>query len=60
MSGLLIEATGIKRAFPVGGGLFWALKGLDLSVAEKKLTIFKGRSGSGSLPPPPSFCTYYK
>ncbi|MCL1882325.1 MAG: ABC transporter ATP-binding protein [Defluviitaleaceae bacterium] len=47
MSGLLIEATGIKRAFPVGGGLFWVLKGLDLSVAEKKLTIFKGRSGSG-------------
>lgn len=28
-------------------GMFWALKGIDLTVAEGKLTILKGRSGSG-------------
>ncbi|MCL2840951.1 MAG: ABC transporter ATP-binding protein [Defluviitaleaceae bacterium] len=42
-----MEGKGIKRAFPVGGGQFWALKGLDLTIAENKLTILKGRSGSG-------------
>ncbi|MCL1787282.1 MAG: ABC transporter ATP-binding protein [Defluviitaleaceae bacterium] len=27
--------------------MFWALKGINLTVAENKLTILKGRSGSG-------------
>ena len=27
--------------------MFWALKGVDITVEERKLTIFKGRSGSG-------------
>jgi len=31
----------------MGGDTFWALKGIDLTVAENKLTILKGRSGSG-------------
>lgn len=47
MNGIIMEGKGIKRSFTVGGGLFWALKGLNLAVAENKLTIFKGRSGSG-------------
>ncbi|MCL1846326.1 MAG: ABC transporter ATP-binding protein [Defluviitaleaceae bacterium] len=42
-----MEARDVKRAFPVGGGDFWALKGISLTVSENKLTILKGRSGSG-------------
>lgn len=45
---LIIRTKGVTRSFNVGiGDTFWALKGLDLTVAEKKLTILKGRSGSG-------------
>jgi putative ABC transport system ATP-binding protein len=44
---LIVEAKGIKRGFSVGGDTFWALKGIDLTVAQGKLTILKGRSGSG-------------
>ena len=44
----IIEATGIKKGFPQpDGGTFWALRGIDLSVPEGKLTILRGRSGSG-------------
>jgi putative ABC transport system ATP-binding protein len=43
----VIKATGIKRGFSTGGGVFWALKGLNLRVEEGELTILKGRSGSG-------------
>ena len=42
-----METYNIKRAFPVGGESFFALKGISLTVAENKLTILKGRSGSG-------------
>jgi len=47
MSRIILEASNIKRAFPMGGEQFWALKGINLSVAENALTILKGRSGSG-------------
>jgi putative ABC transport system ATP-binding protein len=47
MDRFLIEAKGIKRGFPMGSETFWALKGLSLDVAENKLTILQGRSGSG-------------
>jgi len=47
MSRIILEASDIKRAFPMGGEQFWALKGISLAVAENELTIFKGRSGSG-------------
>ena len=47
MSRSIIEASGIKRAFPMGSEQFWALKGISLTVAENALTILKGRSGSG-------------
>ena len=47
MEKILIEAIDIKRGFPMGGRTFWALDGLSLSVPEGKLTILKGRSGSG-------------
>ena len=47
MQNFLIEANGVKRGFPMGPETFWALKGLTLGVAENKLTILQGRSGSG-------------
>lgn len=44
----IIVTKGVKRGFPVAGGeIFWALKGIDLSIPEASLTILKGRSGSG-------------
>ena len=47
MSRIILEASNIKRAFPMGSEQFWALKGINLTVAENALTILKGRSGSG-------------
>ena len=44
----IIEANGIKKGFPQpDGATFWALKGIDLTVPQGKLTILRGRSGSG-------------
>ncbi|MCL2286850.1 MAG: ABC transporter ATP-binding protein [Firmicutes bacterium] len=47
MSNIILSGKDIKRGFPTGGSTFWALKGIDLTVAENKLTVLKGRSGSG-------------
>jgi len=47
MSNVILRAENIKRGFPTAGGVFWALKNIDLSVAAECLTILKGRSGSG-------------
>ncbi|MCL2216466.1 MAG: ABC transporter ATP-binding protein [Defluviitaleaceae bacterium] len=47
MSNIIMQAKDVKRAYNVGEGKFWALKGLNLTVAENRLTILKGRSGSG-------------
>ena len=44
---IILSAKDIKRGFPTAGDTFWALKGINLTVAENKLTILKGRSGSG-------------
>ena len=43
----IITAEGIKRGFPSGGDIFWALGGVDLVIPRGGLTIFRGRSGSG-------------
>ncbi|MBR3928931.1 MAG: ABC transporter ATP-binding protein [Clostridia bacterium] len=43
----MIQARGIKRAFPVSSKTFWALKGIDVDIPAGALTILKGRSGSG-------------
>ena len=43
----MMETMGVKRAFPVSGGQFLALKGVSIRVPTGKLTILKGRSGSG-------------
>jgi len=47
MSNIILSAKDIKRGFSTGGNTFWALKGIDITVAENRLTILKGRSGSG-------------
>ena len=46
-SRLMLRARGVTRAFPVSGGKFWALKGIDADIPAGALTILKGRSGSG-------------
>lgn len=43
----IIEARNIKRVFPVPGGEFTALKGIDADLPEGCFAILKGRSGSG-------------
>ena len=46
-SRLMLRARGGTRAFPVSGGKFWALRGIDADIPAGALTILKGRSGSG-------------
>ena len=43
----MIEARNITRVFPVGDGDFYALKHVDIDIPAGKLTILKGRYGSG-------------
>ncbi|MBR6381561.1 MAG: ABC transporter ATP-binding protein [Lachnospiraceae bacterium] len=43
----VIECEKISRKFPVPGGEFYALKGIDAAVPEGCFAILKGRSGSG-------------
>ena len=43
----ILRTEDVKRAFPVAGGDFWALKGISIMVPKPSLTILKGRSGSG-------------
>lgn len=45
---IIISARNVVKCFPMGNGeKFYALKGLDMDVPRGKLTILKGRSGSG-------------
>ena len=44
---LVINAEGITRVFPVPGGEFTALKGINAQVPKGTFAILKGRSGSG-------------
>ena len=43
----MIQGRGIVRAFPVPGGEFTALKGIDVDIPEGCFAILRGRSGSG-------------
>ena len=43
----VIKVNGVTRVFPVPGGEFTALKGIDAEVPKGAFTILKGRSGSG-------------
>ncbi|MCR5032803.1 MAG: ABC transporter ATP-binding protein [Lachnospiraceae bacterium] len=44
---IMINGEGITRSFPVPGGEFQALKGINLKIGEGVFAILKGRSGSG-------------
>lgn len=44
---LVIKAEEITRVFPVPGGEFTALKGINAEVPKGTFAILKGRSGSG-------------
>lgn len=43
----VIKSVGVTRVFPVPGGEFTALKGIDAVVPKGSFAILKGRSGSG-------------
>lgn len=47
MANNMIVGKNIKRTFPVPGGEFQALKGIDVEVGEGVFAILRGRSGSG-------------
>lgn len=47
MSGEIISATGLSRAFASGGATVWAVNGVSLEVNDGELVAFTGRSGSG-------------
>ena len=47
MSGAIISASGLSRAFASGGATVWAVNGVSLAVGDGELVAFTGRSGSG-------------
>lgn len=44
---IMIQGKDIIRSFPVPGGEFTALKGINLEIREGDFDILRGRSGSG-------------
>ncbi len=44
---MLLELSGVKKAYRMGEGLYWALQGVDLRVEEGEILAIMGPSGSG-------------
>lgn len=44
---IILKTEGVIQSFAVADGEFVALKDINISIADKSLTILKGRSGSG-------------
>ena len=44
---MLIEATGLEKAFPLGDGQAQIIKGIDLSIDRGEFVVIMGPSGSG-------------
>jgi putative ABC transport system ATP-binding protein len=44
---IIITLEGVKKHFPIGGGRFTALNGIDLAFGEGEFAGFVGPSGSG-------------
>jgi putative ABC transport system ATP-binding protein len=43
----LIELHGVTKAYDVGAGKFWALKGIDMQIEAGEFVAVVGKSGSG-------------
>jgi putative ABC transport system ATP-binding protein len=46
--GPMVEATGLRRDFPMGSTVVHALDGVDLRIERGELIAVRGRSGSGT------------
>ena len=47
MSTPVIEARQVRKSYPMGDGLLWALKGIDVTIHQGEFVAVMGTSGSG-------------
>ena len=47
MSTSVIEARQVRKSYPMGEGLLWALKGIDVTIQQGEFVAVMGTSGSG-------------
>lgn len=47
MSTPVIEARQVRKSYPMGDGLLWALKGIDVTIQQGEFVAVMGTSGSG-------------
>ncbi len=47
MSIPVIEARQVRKSYPMGDGLLWALKGIDVTIQQGEFVAVMGTSGSG-------------
>ena len=47
MSTPVIEARQVRKSYPMGEGLLWALKGIDVTIQQGEFVAVMGTSGSG-------------
>jgi putative ABC transport system ATP-binding protein len=47
MSDTVVSAEGLRRDYPVGGGVVHAVRGVSFTAARGELLVVRGRSGAG-------------